>query len=397
MAHIFVVDDDEQLLRMVGLMLERGGHTATLVSNPIEALDMMREDVPDLAILDVMMPGMNGLELCRELRISKNTRNIPIVILTARGPIEDREEALEIGADTYLNKPVTSMELLNNVDGLLAKAAESAHLHEQDDEAIDEGESDELELIEEQPCKMIAMFGLSGGAGRSTLAVNLAVSLQQNDANNVCLIDCTTSGGQAAMHLRLQPRQSWGTLLGNEEFSSADVVDQMIEHNSGLHLLAAPLMPASPDILSISAMKKIFSGVSSQYSHVIFDLPPVLSPMVKFILSKVDTTLHVFRPEVISVQTAVRVERLIQTKGPELSERYFVLNQTNADAQLGRATVERGLNMAVDFHIPFDKAQSKAMVQGVPVAINPSGSTIAGGVAEITDKISQTLLANAQG
>ena len=397
MAHIFVVDDDEQLLRMVGLMLERGGHTATLVSNPIEALDMMREDVPDLAILDVMMPGMNGLELCRELRISKNTRNIPIVILTARGPIEDREEALEIGADTYLNKPVTSMELLNNVDGLLAKAAESAHLHDDDIEVVDEGDNDELEMIKEQPCQMIAMFGLSGGSGRSTLAVNLAVSLQQNDSNNVCLIDCTTSGGQVAMHLRLQPRQSWGSLLGNEEFSSADVVDQMIEHNSGLHLLAAPLMPASPDILSISAMKKIFSGVSTQYSHVIFDLPPVLSPMVKFILSKVDTTLHVFRPEVISVQTAVRVERLIQTKGPELSERYFVLNQTNSDAQLGRATVERGLNVAVDFHIPFDMAQSKAMVQGVPVAINQTESAIAEGVAEISEKISQTVLANAQG
>ena len=76
MAHIFVVDDDEQLLRMVGLMLERGGHTATLVSNPIEALEMMRDEVPDLAILDVMMPGMNGLELCQELRSNPATENV---------------------------------------------------------------------------------------------------------------------------------------------------------------------------------------------------------------------------------------------------------------------------------------------------------------------------------
>ena len=390
MAHIFVVDDDEQLLRMVGLMLERGGHTATLVSNPIEALDMMREDVPDLAILDVMMPGMNGLELCRELRISKNTRNIPIVILTARGPIEDREEALEIGADTYLNKPVTSMELLNNVDSLLARAAEAAHLRESEVEPDDEDH--EVEPVPDQPCHTIALFGLSGGVGRSTIAVNLAVKLQQSELNNVCLVDCTTSGGQAAMHLRLQPRQSWGSLLANEEFSSADVVDQMIEHNSGLHLLAAPLMPASPDLLSISAIKKIFSGITSQYTHVVVDLPPVLSPLVKFILNKVDITLHIFRPEVISVQTAVRVERLIQTKGPELAKRYFILNQTNSDAQLGRATVERGLNSAVDFHIQFDNAQSKAMVQGTPVAINQTESAISSGVSEIAEKISQTVL-----
>ena len=75
-------------------------------------------------------------------------------------------------------------------------------------------------------------------------------------------------------------------------------------------------------------MKKIFSAITPNYTHVIFDLPPVLSPVVKLILSKVDIAFHVFRPEVIAVQTAVRLERLVQTKGPELTERFFVLNQT---------------------------------------------------------------------
>ena len=68
MAHIYVVDDDEQLLRMVGLMLERGGHMATLVNNPIEALEAMTDEPPDMTIIDVMMPGMSGHDLCRSLR-----------------------------------------------------------------------------------------------------------------------------------------------------------------------------------------------------------------------------------------------------------------------------------------------------------------------------------------
>ena len=144
-------------------------------------------------------------------------------------------------------------------------------------------------------------------------------------------------------------------------------------------------------------MQKIFSEVTSHYTHVVFDLPSVWSPLVKFILSQVDTTLHVLRPEVNSVQTAVRVERLIQTKGPELSERYFVLNQTNSEAQLGRATVERGLNVAVDFHVEFDTAQSKAMIQGMPVAVNQTDSAIAIGVAAIAEKLSQTLLVTVPG
>ena len=393
MAHIFVVDDDEQLLRMVGLMLERGGHTATLVSNPIEALDMMREDPPDLAILDVMMPGMNGLELCRELRISKSTRNLPIIILTARGPIEDREEALEIGADTYLNKPVTSMELLDNVDNLLAKAAESNVSHDEELDIADV--EDDNEPFAEPTCQSLVVYGLSGGVGRTTLAVNLALRLQQNVTGKVCLVDLTTSGGQAAMHLRLQPRKGWGNLLNDDDFSPSEISKQIIEHSSGLHLLAAPLMPASPDILSISIIKKIFSGLTADYAFVVFDLPAILSPVSKFVLSKADTALHIFRPEVIAVQTAVRVERLIQTKGPELAERYLVLNQATSDAQLGRATVERGLNATIDFHIPFDKAQSKAMIQGTPLAINQKSTPISKVVAEVAERISQKLLASA--
>lgn len=393
MAHIFVVDDDEQLLRMVGLMLERGGHTATLVSNPIEALDMMREEPPDLAILDVMMPGMNGLELCRELRTSKSTRNTPIIILTARGPIEDREEALEIGADTYLNKPVTSMELLDNVDSLLAKAAESNTNH---DEVSDIAEAeDDTVLMTEPSCQSLVVYGLSGGGGRTTFAVNLALRLQQTVAGKVCLVDLTTSGGQAAMHLRLQPRQGWGNLLKEDDFSPKEISKQIIEHTSGLHLLAAPLMPASPDILSISNIKKMFSGLTSEYAFVVFDLPAILSPVAKFVLSKADTALHVFRPEVIAVQTAVRVERLIQTKGPELAERFLVLNQATSDAQLGRATVERGLNATIDFHIPFDKGQSRAMIQGTPLAIDQPNTPISKAVSKIATRISQKLLARA--
>ena len=89
MAHIFVVDDDEQLLRMVGLMLERGGHTATLISNPLDGLERIKNELPDLAILDVMMPGMSGHDVCRHLRMNEETTDMPLLILTARAQETD--------------------------------------------------------------------------------------------------------------------------------------------------------------------------------------------------------------------------------------------------------------------------------------------------------------------
>ncbi len=388
MAHIFVVDDDEQLLRMVGLMLERGGHTATLVSNPIEALDMMREEAPDLAILDVMMPGMNGLELCQELRMNPGTKEIPIIVLTARGPIESKQEAMEIGADTYLNKPVTSIELLTNVDDLIAQKSAGSTTADAAQSSIDTAPLQSESI----PCQTIALFGFSGGIGRTTLSVNLALELNKQFPGKVCLVDLTTSGGQAAMQLRMQPTESWDNLLSLSDISGLQIGKQVVEHESGLRILPGPLMPRSPDIMTISALKKIYSTLITSYQYVIFDLPSVLTPIVKFILNKVTVGLHIVRPEVMAVQTAIRVEKRMISKGPMPANRYFVLNQSTPDAKLEASTVQRGLNADIEFKVMYDRSQMKAVHQGTPLALSAEGGPLNDGVAAITEKMLELVL-----
>jgi DNA-binding response OmpR family regulator len=101
-ANIFVIDDDDQLLRMVGLMLERGGHQATLINNPSQGMEQIKKEKPDLLVLDVMMPGMSGHDVCRQVRASKEIAELPILILTARAQDVDRMAALKSGADDYL-------------------------------------------------------------------------------------------------------------------------------------------------------------------------------------------------------------------------------------------------------------------------------------------------------
>ena len=95
MARIFVIDDDEQLLRMVGLMLERGGHNITLINNPLDGLEQIRADKPDMLVLDVMMPNMSGHDLAREIRNDENIKELPILVLTARSQEVDRTTALK--------------------------------------------------------------------------------------------------------------------------------------------------------------------------------------------------------------------------------------------------------------------------------------------------------------
>lgn len=393
MAHIYVVDDDDQLLRMVGLMLERGGHTATLISSSIEALELIKEEVPDLAILDVMMPGMNGLELCRELRADSTTRDLPIIILTARGPAEDRTTAFEGGADEYLTKPVTSGELLENVEHLLnnrhlsSNGVDSDH---GDDNPKGEASGPEPVL---KPLTL-SLLGFSGGCGRTTLAVNIAGAMRVTHDQPVYLLDFTASGGQSAMHMRLQPRSNWSNLDSTSNLSWSDLQSQMIEHPSGINILAAPIFPTNPNALSTDLAQRIISLLEEQNGIVVVDLPAYFSPMVRDILNMSHVVYHVINPDVISVQTAVRAERTLQEANVTYgSKRHFVLNHPVVDPQLSQPTVERGLNTKIDYVIHFDPNQSRALAQGAPLTLAEGASPLPTVAKRIAAEVVENVLA----
>ena len=119
MARIFVIDDDEQLLRMVGLMLERGGHNITLINNPLDGLEQIKADKPDLLVLDVMMPNMDGLTVCEKLRAQAETAVLPIILLSARTSPESVKDGMEAGATRYLGKPISREELIQTLRDVL--------------------------------------------------------------------------------------------------------------------------------------------------------------------------------------------------------------------------------------------------------------------------------------
>ena len=114
-AKILVVDDNEQNLALIRTILRRNGHDSVLARSGEEALRQVLQDPPDLIILDVMMPGMDGIEVCRRLKDDEETRLIPIVIMTALDQPEDKIRGIEAGADDFLTKPVNQPELVARV------------------------------------------------------------------------------------------------------------------------------------------------------------------------------------------------------------------------------------------------------------------------------------------
>ncbi len=122
---ILVVDDEPDVLELVEFHLEKEQFKVNVADNGDQALKMARELLPSLLILDLMLPGINGLEICRLLRSDPKTRDIPILMLTARAAEEDRIKGLELGAHDYVTKPFSPRELVLRVRNLLRLTGES--------------------------------------------------------------------------------------------------------------------------------------------------------------------------------------------------------------------------------------------------------------------------------
>jgi DNA-binding response OmpR family regulator len=119
---ILVVDDETILVDTIAYNLQQAGYQVTTASDGTSALEAARRETPDLVILDIMLPEMDGLEVCRLLRREKNTATIPIMMLTAKGEEIDKVVGLEVGADDYVTKPFGRRELLARVRALLRRA-----------------------------------------------------------------------------------------------------------------------------------------------------------------------------------------------------------------------------------------------------------------------------------
>ncbi|MCL4265458.1 MAG: response regulator [Anaerolineae bacterium] len=117
---VLVVDDEDMTRKLLRLMLERDGFTILEAEDGQQALEVIAESKPDIVILDVMMPNMDGFTTCQELRSQPETATLPIILLSARSQTEAVQAGLESGADRYMTKPISKPELVQTITELLS-------------------------------------------------------------------------------------------------------------------------------------------------------------------------------------------------------------------------------------------------------------------------------------
>jgi two-component system alkaline phosphatase synthesis response regulator PhoP len=118
---ILVIDDEEHILELIKFNLENNGYKVITAANGIDALKLARIEVPQLVLLDLMLPGMDGYDVCKEIRRDNSISSIPIIMITAKGEELDKILGLELGADDYITKPFSIRELLARVKAVLRR------------------------------------------------------------------------------------------------------------------------------------------------------------------------------------------------------------------------------------------------------------------------------------
>jgi pilus assembly protein CpaE len=223
---ILIVDDDIDSLKLIGLMLQRQGYDILAANTGTQALNKAAADSPDLIILDVMMPDMDGYEVCRRLRANAKTQPIPIIMFTAKTLVDDKVAGFEAGADDYLTKPTHPAELASRVKAVLARRSTKASTA-----AKDQG-------------NLLAILGTKGGLGTTTIATNIATLLNKKEAT--VLTDFRPGQGSLGASLGLaRVSGGLGTLLNRPlgDLNVRNIGGEIVNHNTGLRLLLSSSNP----------------------------------------------------------------------------------------------------------------------------------------------------------
>jgi len=354
-ARILVVDDIELNLKMVSTILLKDGYEVLTARNGFEALKLIKESPPELAILDVMMPDMDGYTLCQHLRQNLTTAKIPIIILTALSGVDDKIKAFDSGADDFLAKPFEPQELRARIKVLLRR--------------VSDRETIQSNIV---TGKVIAVFSLRGGVGVSMLSSNLAGSLSQIWGSPAVLVDLAFMNGQSALLFDLPLRNTW-TDLGRSPANEMDIElvnSVLLRHDAGVNVLASPRRPEDAEVVTAEHVRRAIGLLRTYYHYIILDLPHDFSETTLAGLDMADQILLMLSPETASVRCAANALGTFAQLDYPPKRISMILNWPFKGKGLPRVGIENALKTEVDVVIPYaGEAVVNSIMFGKPSAL----------------------------
>jgi pilus assembly protein CpaE len=374
---ILLVDDDLDTLRLVGLMLQRQGYDVRAANNGVQALTMAQTELPDLILLDIMMPEMDGYEVARRLRAEPATTDVPIIMFTAKSQVDDKVMGFEAGADDYLTKPTQPRELFAHMRAVLSRTGKAR--------------TGALTPPGERGYS-VGIISTRGGIGVTTIALNLGLTLHEMLNKGVVIAEFRPGQGTISLDLGYLKPEGLNRLLKKKstEITPKEVEAELTTHASGVRLLLASSQPIDAQLsTAVANFDAIARHLLFLSQYIIFDLGPGITPINEKVLKQCEEVIVAMEPSPSSItQTKLMLNDLIDIGIGDGRITLVLFNRLRSGVQLSWSQVQEqiGRNISVIF-TPAPEMAYQAALHNLPIVSQQPDSLTAQQFTKLAEKV----------
>jgi pilus assembly protein CpaE len=378
---VLVVDDDLNIQRVLVFTLKQEGFEVHVASDGQAGVEMAAAVEPDLILMDVAMPKLDGYAATQQIRAAEKGRRVPIIMLTAEADVEQRVRGLRAGADDDIVKPFHPLELIARIKALLARsgggaakraAAETATLG-----------------------RLCCFYGAKGGVGTTTMAINTAIALAARHRRKVALFDANLQFGDERVFLDLGlDSPSIVNAIGEPDLDAELLKKLMVTHHSGIDLLLAPPNPESADIVAErqrtdpGSLSNVLGLLRKAYDYTLVDMAKTIDDFNLQLFDEADTIFVVMTADLSCLKNVRLVLETMDSLGYEREKIQLVLNRSNAYTGINVDNAESALGRSIDYQVINEyRGSISALNSGEPFMSSrpdgPLGQSVSRFAAEV--------------
>jgi len=340
---VLVVDDDLNIQRVLVFTLKQEGYEVHVASDGQAGVEMAASIQPDVILMDVAMPKLDGYAATQQIRAAEQGRRVPIIMLTAEADVEQRVRGLRAGADDDIVKPFHPLELIARIKALLARSGGGA----------------QRQRVEKATLGRLACFyPAKGGVGTTTIAINTAIALATRLKRKTALIDANLQFGDERVFLDLGLDTASMVNAITEPDLDADLLKKLlVSHHGGMDLLLAPPNPEQADIVverqrqDPGALSNILGLMRRAYDYTLVDMGKTIDDFNLQLFDEADVIFVVMTADLSCLKNVRLVLETMDSLGYERGKAQLVLNRSNAYTGINVDNAESALGRKIDYQI----------------------------------------------
>jgi pilus assembly protein CpaE len=385
---VLVVDDDLNIQRVLVFVLKQEGYEVIVASDGAAGVEMALEAKPDLILMDVAMPKLDGYAATQQIRAAEKTGRVPIIMLTAEAEVEQRVKGLRAGADDDIVKPFHPLELMARIKALLARGGPTSSKANAEVPTLG---------------RLCLFYPAKGGVGTTTIAINTAIALARDLKRRTALIDANLQFGDLRVFLDLGLDTASIVNAMNEPDLDMDLLHKlMVSHRSGIELLLAPPNPASADVVmerqqqAPGLLSNILSLMRRLYDYTFVDMSQTIDDFNLQLFDEADVIYVVMTADLSCLKNVPLVLETMDSLGYEKNKLQLVLNRSNAYTGINVSNAESALGRKIDYQIINEyRGAISALNSGEPFLHSRPDAPLSKSVLDFARAIDKAVVANA--